>query len=80
MGADRHVNGTRRPPFWTGRRIVTCLAASVLLLGLGFAVREAEFNQVGSSNTASMWIFVASGVCAYAAVAGLFFRPRKGRP
>jgi heme/copper-type cytochrome/quinol oxidase subunit 3 len=50
----------------------------VALLLLGFAVREAEFNQVGSSNAASMWVFVASGLCLYALLF-LVWTARRGR-
>ena len=41
--------------------------ASLALLILGFAVREAEDNQVGSTSTASMWTFFLAGLCLYVA-------------
>ncbi|MBQ6341210.1 MAG: hypothetical protein IJI36_18900 [Kiritimatiellae bacterium] len=34
---------------------------------LGFAVREAEANQIGSSGNASLWVFAFSGLSLYAA-------------
>jgi len=43
------------------------MGAALVFLLLGFAVREAEFNQVGSSDTASIWTFFLSGICLYAA-------------
>ena len=41
--------------------------AAMLLLLLGFAVREAEANQVGSTDNASLWVFSLSALCLYAA-------------
>ena len=68
-----------RTPFFTFRTAVALAVASVLLLLLGFAVREAEFNQVGSSNSASMWTFVASGICLYLALFVIWMIRRNGR-
>jgi NhaP-type Na+/H+ or K+/H+ antiporter len=46
--------------------------ASLVFVFLGFAVREAEDNQIGSTSTASMWTFFLAGLCLYvAAVAAL---------
>ena len=74
----RHpLEPARKPPFPL-RGVVALAVASVALLLLGFAVREAEFNQVGSSNAASMWVFVASGLCLYALIF-LVWTARRGR-
>ena len=55
-----------------------CGTFSVLtFLLLGFAVREAEFNQVGSANMASLWIFVMSGFCLYLALFVVWMIRRK---
>ena len=44
------------------------MVAAVVFLLLGFAVRKAEFNQLGSTNNASLWVFAFSGLCLYTAV------------
>ncbi len=64
----RHPLAPVRKPFCTRAKAIAFAGASSALLLLGFAVREAEFNQVGSTNNSSMWVFVASGLCLYAAV------------
>ena len=46
---------------------IACTVASLAFLLLGFAVREAEANQIGTSDNASLWTFVLSGLCLYAA-------------
>lgn len=48
-----------------GRRSGTLVVAAAVLLALGFGVRRAEDNQVGSTDTASRGLFIASGLCAY---------------
>ena len=63
----RHPLAPARKPFCTFRRSLAFAVASLAFLFLGFAVREAEFNQIGSSNTASLWVFFTSGLCLYAA-------------
>lgn len=50
---------------YTPRRCAVALVLAGILTGLGFAVRWAEFNQVGSSNHVSLWIFVFAGLFAY---------------
>ena len=57
-----------RKPFCTFRKAIACSIASIVFLLLGFAVREAEANQIGSSDNASLWMFALSGICLYAAV------------
>ena len=57
-----------RKPFCTRRKVIACMVASLAFLFLGFAVREAEANQIGSSDNASLWVFFISGLCLYAAV------------
>ena len=57
-----------RKPFCTCRKAITCTVASLAFLLLGFAVREAEANQIGTSDNASLWTFFLSGLCLYAAV------------
>ena len=57
-------------------------AVSAILVGLAFAVRYGEDNQVGSSNEVSWWVFVAAGVFAYWSVLGFAvsaFRRMSGR-
>lgn len=63
---------TRKKDPYTPRRCIVSLAVAAILTGLGFAVRWAEFNQVGASNTMSMWIFVGAGLFAYYAGIVLF--------
>ena len=53
------------------------LGAAVVLTALGFAVRWAEFNQVGSDNDTSTWIFVLAGLSAYYGILMIFWRPRR---
>ena len=65
-----------RKPFCTGRKVIACIGASMAFLLLGFAVREAEANQIGSSNNASLWVFFISGLCLYAAVVIAWARVR----
>ena len=68
-----------RKPFCTFRKAIACSIASIVFLLLGFAVREAEANQIGSSDNASLWVFFISGLCLYAAVviAWTAFRRRR---
>lgn len=61
------------------KRIGVALVCAVVLAGLGWCVRLAEDDQVGSSNLASLWVFVASGLFLYYAVLKgfvLFWRRR----
>lgn len=53
------------------RKTAVLLAVSLVLTGLGFAVRYAEDNQIGETNEVSWWVFVAAGVFAYWAALGL---------
>ena len=75
----RYPLASPRKPFCTRRKAVACTAASLVFLFLGFAVREAEANQIGSSNNASIWVFFFSGLCLYAAliIAWTAFRRRR---
>ena len=64
------------------RKSAMLLAVSLVLTGLGFAVRYAEDNQIGETNEVSWWVFVTAGVVAYWAVLGLSvsaFRSLSGR-
>ena len=64
----RHPLAPARKPFCTFRKAVACTTASLVFLLLGFAVREAEANQIGSSDNASLWVFFISGLCLYAGI------------
>ena len=66
---------------YTWRRFRLFLAAAVFLLLMGAGVRCAEYRQVGYTNAASMWIFVAAGLCAYyaAIVAYVLRRDTRGK-
>jgi hypothetical protein len=55
------------------KKAAVSLFVSLVLLGVAFAVRYGEDNQVGSSNDISLWIFFLSGVFAYHCVFVLFF-------
>ena len=50
---------------YTWKRVWLFLAAAAFLVLMGFGVRCAEDRQVGYTNDASMWVFVAAGLCAY---------------
>jgi len=63
----RHPLEPVRKPFCTRRKAIACTCASLIFLLLGFAVREAEANQIGSSGNASLWVFAFSGLSLYAA-------------
>ena len=56
---------------YSWRKSALLLIVSAILVGLAFAVRYGEDNQVGSSNEVSWWVFVAAGVFAYWGVLGL---------
>ena len=75
----RHSLTPVRKPFCTFGKAGACAIASLVFLLLGFAVREAEANQIGSSDNASLWVFFISGLCLYAAViiAWTVFRRRR---
>ena len=77
----RHPLTPVRKPFCTWRKAIVCVIAAVAFLLLGFAVREAEANQIGSSDNASLWVFFFSGLCLYAAIviAWARLRSRKRR-
>ena len=64
----RHPLALSRKPFCTYRKATAFAVAAVVFLLLGFAVREAEANQIGSSDNASIWVFFFSGLCLYATV------------
>lgn len=64
----RHPLAPVRKPFCTWQKAIACVIASLAFLLLGFAVREAEANQIGSSDNASIWVFFISGLCLYAAL------------
>ena len=64
----RHPLVPVRKPFCTFRKAIAFAVASPVFLLTGFAIREAEANQIGSSNTASTWAFFISGLCLYAAI------------
>ena len=55
----------KKRDLYTPRRCVVSFLTALVLAGLGLAVRWAEFNQVGSSNNVSLWVFVAAGLFAY---------------
>ena len=63
----RYPLAPARKPFCTFRKAIACSIASIVFLLLGFAVREAEANQIGTSDNASLWTFFLSGLCLYAA-------------
>ena len=50
------------------RRCALLAGGALFLLLMGFGVREAENGQVGCTNDASMWVFGASGICAWFAL------------
>jgi hypothetical protein len=50
---------------YSWKKTVISFFISVILVGMGFAVRYGEDNQVGSSNNISLWIFFISGVFGY---------------
>ena len=75
----RHSIATGRKPFFTYRRAIVLAAASLALTMLGFAVREAEANQIGSTSTASTWTFFAAGLCLYAATFIAWMKRRVSR-
>ena len=64
----RHPLAPVRKPFCTYRKALAFTVAALAFLLLGFAVREAEYNQIGSTNNTSLWVFSISGICLYAAV------------
>lgn len=76
----RHPLASPRKPFCTYRKAIAFSVVSAAFLLLGFAVREAEANQVGSTNIASMWVFVVSGLCLYAALFIVWMKRRSSRP
>lgn len=53
---------------YSWKKTIVSFFVSALLLGMGFAVRYGEDNQVGSSNNISLWIFFISGVFCYYSV------------
>lgn len=68
-----------RSRHYTWRRFRLSLAASLFLVFMGFGVRCAEDRQVGYTNDASMWVFVAAGLFAYYAAIVAFVIVRQRR-
>ena len=64
---------------YTWGRFRLCLAVSAFLVAMGFGVRLAEDRQVGYTNDASMWVFVAAGLFAYYAAIVAYVLRRRGR-
>ena len=64
---------------YTWKRFRLSLAASAFLALMGFGVRLAEERQVGYTNDASMWVFVAAGLFAYYAAIVAFVLLRAAR-
>ena len=64
---------------YTWRRFRLSVAAAAFLALMGFGVRLAEERQVGYTNDASMWVFVAAGLFAYYAAIVAFVLLRRGR-
>ena len=72
---------------YSWRKSLVLAIVTVVVTGLGFAVRYAEDNRVGSSNEVSWWVFVVAGLFAYWSVLGFalslfkaFSRHRKPPP
>ena len=65
---------------WTWRRCWISLGISLFLVVMGAGVRCAEYRQVGYTNDASMWVFVAAGLFAYYAAIVAYVIRRRGRP
>ena len=55
---------------YSWRKSIVLAIVTVVVTGLGFAVRDAEDNRVGSSNEVSWWVFVVAGLFAYWSVLG----------
>ena len=55
---------------YSWRKSIVLAIVTVVVTGLGFAVRYAEDNRVGSSNEVSWWVFVVAGLFAYWSVLG----------
>jgi len=55
---------------YSWRKSLVLAVVAGLTTGLGFAVRYAEDNRVGSSNEVSWWVFVVAGLFAYWSVLG----------
>ena len=64
---------------YTWRRFRLCLAAAVFLALMGLGVRIAEERQVGYTNDASMWVFVAAGLFVYYAAIVAYVLRRDAR-
>lgn len=64
---------------YTWGRFRLCLAVSAFLVAMGFGVRLAEDRQVGYTNDASMWVFVAAGLFAYYAAIVAYVIRRRAR-
>ena len=67
---------------YSWRKSIVLAIISAILVGLAFAVRYGEDNQVGSSNDVSWWVFVVAGIFAYWALLGFavsVFRSISGR-
>ena len=55
---------------YSWRKSIVLAIVTVVVTGLGFAVRYAEDNQVGSSHEVAWWVFVVAGLFAYWSVLG----------
>ena len=64
---------------YTWGRFRLSLAAAAFLVLMGAGVRCAEYRQVGYTNDASMWIFVAAGLFAYYAAIVAYVLRRDAR-
>ncbi len=64
---------------WTWRRVWISVGIALFLAAIGCGVRCAEYRQVGYTNDASMWVFVAAGLFAYYAAVVAFVLRRRGR-
>ncbi len=62
---------------YTWKRFWFLVAFAVFFLLMGFGVRYAEYNQVGYTNDASMWVFGFSAIFGYFAGLVLFFLLRR---
>lgn len=66
--ASRTRQPLPRRSAYTLKRAIVFLAVAFVLVGLGFAVRLGEDNQVGMSNDVSTWVFFTAGLSAYYAL------------
>ena len=65
---------------YSWKKTAVSFFVSAILVGMGFAVRYGEDNQVGSSNNISLWIFFLSGVfCYYSFLTAMIMLWRKAK-